>query len=97
MTRLVKVYKGARKPDSYLYVDFSEELARVPEALLNQFGDMVEVMSLKLDADRRLARADAGEVLEQIDSNGFYLQLQPPDSDHMQPFVKTEAATGADS
>jgi len=96
MTRLVRIYKGARKPDAYLYVDFSDELARVPEALLNQLGDMVEVMSLKLNADRRLARADAGEVLEQIESNGFYLQLPPPDSEYMRPFAKSEATSGAD-
>ena len=36
--RLVKVYKTRRKPDMYLYVDFAEDLGRVPESLLEQFG-----------------------------------------------------------
>jgi uncharacterized protein YcgL (UPF0745 family) len=99
MTQLVRIYKGERKPDAYLYVDFSDDLARVPEVLLNQFGNLTEVMLLKLDAGRQLARADAVEVLKQIESNGFYLQLPPPDSDQMQPFAESKAAsalTGSD-
>jgi len=78
-SRLVKIFKGARKPDAYLYVDFTDELSRVPEALLSQFGDTIEVLSLKLSADRELARADAAEVLAQIERTGFYLQLPPPE------------------
>jgi uncharacterized protein YcgL (UPF0745 family) len=78
-TRLVKVFKGTRKPDAYLYVDFADELSRVPDALLSQFGETTEVLSLKLTAQRQLARADAAEVLSQIESVGFYLQLPPPE------------------
>lgn len=78
-SRLVKIFKGARKPDAYLYVDFVDELSRVPEALLSQFGETTEVLSLKLTARRQLARADAAEVLAQIESAGFYLQLPPPE------------------
>lgn len=77
-SRLVKIFKGLRKPDAYLYVDFAEELSRVPEALLTQFGETTEVLSLKLTAERELARADAKEVLAQIEQTGFYLQLPPP-------------------
>lgn len=79
MTRLVKVFKGSRKADTYVFVDYSEGLNRVPEALLEQLGTTTEVMSLKLSADRTLARANAKDVLEQIESAGFYLQLPPPD------------------
>ena len=79
MTRLVKVFKGSRKADTYLYVDFAEELSRVPAALLEQLGETTEVLALKLSRERKLARADAAEVLSQIESAGFYLQLPPPD------------------
>ena len=36
--RLVKVYKTRRKVDLYLYVDFEEDLGRVPDELLERFG-----------------------------------------------------------
>ena len=81
MSRLVRVYKGSKKPDTYLYVDYVEALSRVPDALLAQFGEATEVLSLKLEDGRRLARADAAEVLKQIASAGFYLQLPPANTE----------------
>lgn len=94
-SRLVKVFKGARKPDAYLFVDFAEELQRVPEALLTQFGEISEVMSLKLTAQRELARANAVEVLEQIELTGFYLQLPPPEGEVVIPPQQTRSASAA--
>ena len=79
MTRLVRVYKSPRKTDLYLYVDFADALAKVPPPLLEQFGEPMEVLSLKLTPERRLARADAAEVLEQIETAGYFLQLPPVD------------------
>ncbi len=77
MIRQVRVYRSSRRQEMYLFVDISEDLDRVPEALMRQFGRPVEVMELALDAERKLARADAQAVLEQIDSEGFYLQMPP--------------------
>lgn len=77
--RLVKVYKTARKRDMYLYVDFSEDLARVPETLLARFGSPELVLTLKLEPAKKLARADAREVLAGIRDSGFYLQMPPPE------------------
>ena len=94
-SRLVKVFKGARKPDAYLFVDFVEELSRVPEALLTQLGDISEVMSLKLTAQRELARADAAEVLQQIAVSGFYLQLPPPEGEIVIPPQQSTSAAAS--
>jgi uncharacterized protein YcgL (UPF0745 family) len=77
--RLVKVYKTRRKVDLYLYVDFQEDLNRVPDELLEQFGRPELALSLVLSSTRSLARADAAEVLSQIESTGYYLQLPPND------------------
>ena len=77
--RLVKIYKSLRKPDSYLYVDFSEDLSRVPETLLSQFGELELTLSLSLNPSRKLAQADAAEVLSNIEANGYYLQMPPSD------------------
>jgi uncharacterized protein len=76
-SREVRIYRSARRQNMYLYVDAAEDLARVPEALLQQFGRQIQVMDLLLTPERRLARADAAVVLKNIDDAGFYLQMPP--------------------
>lgn len=75
--RLIEIFKGALKTEAYLYVDKADGLAEVPESLLTQFGEAESVMTMLLDENRKLARADAVEVLEKIDSQGYYLQMPP--------------------
>ncbi len=77
MKRRVKIYRSSRQQDLYLYVDFADDLQRVPQALLQRFGRPIEAMSLELEAARKLARADAGAVLRSIADVGYYLQMPP--------------------
>lgn len=77
MTLLCQIFRSSKKPETYLFVDKDKGLEDVPEVLLKQFGEPVPVMSLLLSPERRLARADAREVLEQIAAQGFYLQMPP--------------------
>ena len=68
----------------YLYVKSSEGLARVPEALLQGFGQPQDAMTLPLTPGRRLARADSAEVVRALEETGYYLQMPPPaESDEM--------------
>lgn len=76
-SRLVEIFSGARKAEAYLYVDKADGLAEVPETLLAQFGEATSVMTLMLDRDRKLARANAAEVLDKIEAQGYYLQMPP--------------------
>jgi len=41
-------------------------------------GDIIEVMTLQLTSDKKLARANSVKVLNDIKEKGYYLQL-PPD------------------
>jgi uncharacterized protein YcgL (UPF0745 family) len=75
--RLIEIFSGARKAEAYLYVDKAVGLAEVPESLLAQFGEAESVMTMMLDTDRKLARADAAEVMEKIEEQGYYLQMPP--------------------
>jgi uncharacterized protein YcgL (UPF0745 family) len=77
MTVLCTIYKGSREPELYLYVDRVDGVARVPEELLARFGNLSEVMTIKLTPQRKLARASAPQVLAAIAEKGFYLQLPP--------------------
>ena len=74
---LCQVYRSPRRQETYLYVEKSQGLAHVPEALLAQFGAPEEVMILLLDESRKLARVDAARVRESIRDQGFFLQLPP--------------------
>ncbi len=89
MTRQVRVYRSSRRQEMYLYVDLVEDMDRVPDALMKQFGRPVEVMELELHAGKKLARAEAAIVLERIDADGFFLQMPPS------PETATETETGA--
>jgi len=77
MKLLCEIFKSSRKEEMYLYVERARGLADVPEPLMAQFGEPQSVMTLVLTEDRSLARADAAEVLEHIQENGFYLQMPP--------------------
>lgn len=80
--RFVTVYRSARKDGMYLFVDRKEGLAKVPEALRELFGVPVHVMDVLLTPERRLAQADARDVLARIEAQGFHLQLPPaPDEE----------------
>ena len=77
MTLLCTIYKGSREPELYLYVDRVDGLTRVPDELLERFGNLAEVMTIKLTPQRKLARANAAQVLAAIAERGYYLQLPP--------------------
>jgi uncharacterized protein YcgL (UPF0745 family) len=80
--RLVQIFRSPREEGLYLYVDRSEGLTRIPEALLAKFGKPESALMLMLDTQRKLARANTSQVLEAIRTQGFYLQLPPqPDQD----------------
>ena len=71
------IYKGAKRDEMYLYVDREDDFERVPPALLSALGDLELVMSLELDPNRKLARADVQRVIEELSQQGFYLQMPP--------------------
>lgn len=81
MKRICSIYRSNRVEGMYLYVDKKEDLARVPDALLQRFGKPELAMTLLLHPERTLARADINGVLEAIEQAGFYLQMPPKDDE----------------
>lgn len=84
MKRICAVYRSSRREGMYLYVDKSEGLERVPESLLAEFGRPQPALTLVLTPERRLARAQAAEVLAAIADQGYFLQLPPTREDLLQ-------------
>ena len=74
----VTVYASRSRQDTYLYVPTATDLAGVPEALLQRLQPLRSALELEITATTRLAQADAVAVLAQLDSEGYYLQLPPP-------------------
>lgn len=77
MNLLCQVFKSSRNQEMYLYVEKARGVQDIPDDLMVRFGEPLPVMLLLLTADHKLARADAAEVLANIERQGFYLQMPP--------------------
>ncbi len=77
MKHLVEIFRSPRKEEMYLYVEKANGLKDVPEPLMKQFGEPESVMTILLEPTRKLARVITAEVLEGIETNGFFLQMPP--------------------
>ena len=75
----VWVYKGSRRAETYLYVSDENNFEQVPKDLLDAMGTLEFVMEIEIDAQRKLARVDAGEVIKNVLDAGYFLQLAPTD------------------
>ncbi|QRY78871.1 YcgL domain-containing protein [Pseudomonas sp. PDNC002] len=84
MKRICSIYKSPRKNEMYLYVDKREALSRVPEALLTVFGAPQHTFDLVLSPERQLAREDINVVLENIEKQGFHLQMPPAEEEYIE-------------
>ena len=77
------VYKGDKKEDHYLFLsqefDANEPPAELPNAILNLMGDLSLVIDFDLEPTRNLQQADAKQVIADIQSQGFYLQMPKQD------------------
>lgn len=73
------IYKGLRKENTYLYLTAKDDFARVPKSLLDLLGKLDFVLDIKLTKARHLVQADVEEVMRQLETEGYYLQLPPGD------------------
>ena len=73
------VYRSSRKANLYLYVKAGDDLATLPEQLMAQFGAPELALSFTLHAERNLAREDPLRVMENLEVQGYHLQLPPAD------------------
>jgi hypothetical protein len=84
LKRICSIYKSPRKREMYLYVDKKEALGRVPEALLAAFGVPQHAFDLVLSPERTLAREDIHKVLENLETQGYHLQMPPPEEEYIE-------------
>jgi uncharacterized protein len=69
------VYRSSRKQDTYLYLAVRDDFGRVPPGLIQVFGRPDLALEFELTPQRKLAAADARQVLEKLRTQGYYLQM----------------------
>lgn len=84
MKRICSIYKSPRKNEMYLYVLKADGLERVSEGLLTAFGKPQHAFDLVLSPERKLAREDIAKVLENLDKQGYHLQMPPAEDEYIE-------------
>ena len=84
MIRICSIYKSPRKNEMYLYVLKADGLNKVPEGLLPFFGTPQHSFDLVLTPERTLAREDIAKVLENLDTQGYHLQMPPAEEEYIE-------------
>lgn len=91
---LCAVYRSRKKEGMYLFVDKRDDLGRIPGELLAFFGKPEFSMLLLIDESKKLARADAVRVLQEIAEKGFYLQMPPLEIDERHQLAQKNTRLG---
>ena len=84
MKRICSIYRSPKKNEMYLYVLKSDVLKRVPPELLAAFGTPYHAFDLVLSPERALAREDIHKVLENLDAQGYHLQMPPAGDEYIE-------------
>ncbi|WP_122260389.1 YcgL domain-containing protein [Pseudomonas savastanoi] len=84
MKRICSIYRSPKRNEMYLYVLKSDVLKRVPPELLVAFGKPVHAFDLVLSPEHALSREDINAVLENLDSQGYHLQMPPAEDDYIE-------------
>lgn len=69
------VYKSQKKDETYIFIPTTTALSELPEELLKVLGQTEMVMTLKLTAEKKMARGTAKEIMKSIETQGFHLQM----------------------
>ena len=73
------VYRSSTKENLYIYVTAEDGLSKVPKDLLSQFGEPEKALSFTLTENRSLAKEDRHKILQNLNEQGFHIQLPPAD------------------
>jgi len=84
LKHICSIYRSPRKNEMYLYVLKSDALERVPENLLLAFGKPQHAFDLVLTPERTLAREDIHQVLENLEKQGYHLQMPPAEDEYIE-------------
>lgn len=73
---LCHIYRSNLKLDTYLYLLDKDDFSIIPPELLRVFGEPEFSFSFDLTEGRSLARENSAEVIENLETQGYHLQMQ---------------------
>lgn len=71
------VYASSRKADTYVWLARHDDFSVLPESLALMLGDLRFVLEVELDPQRKLPKEDTATVLQNLQTQGWHLQLPP--------------------
>lgn len=71
------VYRCAKQPEMYVYARTDVEVTDLPAPLLQRTGELTVAMELQLTTERKLAREDVNQVMQNLGEQGFHIQMPP--------------------
>ncbi|PJK13902.1 hypothetical protein CO613_07895 [Lysobacteraceae bacterium NML07-0707] len=74
---LAHVYKSSKRADTYVYLAARDDFDRLPGSLRSQLGALHFVLQVELTPERKLARENPRQVMENLAARGFHLQFPP--------------------
>ncbi len=78
MTRALTVYKSKKVADIYIFVDRDYDVDELPIELRTRLGVLSVALELEMEPSTTFQRTTACEVVRNLDSQGFHIQLPPP-------------------
>ncbi len=69
------VYRSRKRADTYLYISEQDDFSGIPDGLMRLFGEPEFALKFDLTPDRKLAVANASDVINSLNQQGFYLQM----------------------
>lgn len=78
MSRALTVYKSKKVVDLYVFVDEGYDIDELPDELRSRLGVLSVALELEMDASTTFQRTTADEIANNLDGQGFHVQLPPP-------------------
>lgn len=69
------IYRSLKKRGLYVYLPEKDDFSAIPENIKKSIGDLEFSFELELHKDRKMAREKPAVVINNINNNGFHLQM----------------------
>ena len=69
------VYRCSAKQDMYIYLAEENNFDVIDKSLQKKLGQLSFAMTLELNQTKKLAKEDPRKIIENLQSQGFHLQL----------------------
>lgn len=75
------VFRSTRRAETFLMLPSKDSLDDLPEGLITVFGTPEFSFEFELTEERTLVQANADDVRRALETQGFYLQIPPENTE----------------